>query len=119
MKPVSHIYLYQEDLRVFGKGPCMLLCAIEEKGSLRAAAASMGLSYSKAIQMVQRAESAFGFPLTEKTIGGKGGGGSQLTADARLLIEKFQTYEEACHEATTKLYETYFGKCQLREDKNG
>lgn len=110
MRPVSHIYFYQDDQRIFGKGPCMLLCAIDEKGSLRAAASSMGLSYSKALQMIQRAEAAFGFPLTEKTIGGKGGGGSQLTAEARDLIKKFQAYEEACHEATTKLYEEYFSK---------
>lgn len=110
MRPVSHIYFYEGEQRVFGKGPCMLLCAIEEKGSLRAAAASMGLSYSKATQMVHRAEEAFGFPLTEKTIGGKGGGGSQLTEEARVLVEKFKAYEEACHEATTKLYEEYFSK---------
>lgn len=110
MRAVSHIYFYQEDQRIFGKGPCMLLCAIDDKGSLRAAAASMGLSYSKATQMIHRAEEAFGFPLTEKTIGGKGGGGSQLTEEARELIKTFQAYEEACHEATEKLYEEYFCK---------
>lgn len=108
MRPVSHIYLYDGDQRVFGLGPCKLLHAIEVTGSLRAGAASMGLSYSKAIQMIHRAEESLGFPLTEKNIGGKGGGGSRLTREAVEFIRKFEAYEEACHEATGKLYEQYF-----------
>lgn len=43
----------------------------------------MGLSYSKALRLVQHAEKELGFALTCKTIGGRGGGGSTLTAEAR------------------------------------
>ena len=38
MRGVSHIYLYDEDQRIFGMGPCKLLHAIEKTGSLRKAA---------------------------------------------------------------------------------
>ena len=61
--------------RFFGEGPCRLLHLIEETGSLRSAAAQMGLSYSKALRLVQHAEKELGFALTCKTIGGGGGAG--------------------------------------------
>ena len=82
MRAATSIYLFKDDIRFFGEGPCRLLRGVQESGSLRAAATRMNLSYSKAIAMVNRAEEALGFPLTEKQIGGKGGGGSVLTEEA-------------------------------------
>ena len=50
MKAVTKITFYDEqDEKFFGEGPCRLLHAIEAEGSLRAAASSMGLAYSKAL----------------------------------------------------------------------
>lgn len=109
MRAVTSIYLYENDEKFFGEGPCRLLHAIDEAGSLRAAAASMELSYSKAISMIHRAEKILQFPLTEKVIGGKGGGGSQLTQEARVFLEKYEKFKEACNEANQKLYAEFFG----------
>ena len=68
MKPVIKITLTDEEgLRFFGEGPCRLLRAVEETGSLRAAAASMGMAYSKATRLLRQAESALGFSLTSRT----------------------------------------------------
>ena len=69
--------------RFFGEGPCRLLHLIEETGSLRSAAAQMGLSYSKALRLVQHAEKELGFALTCKTIGGRRGGGRPPAPAAR------------------------------------
>lgn len=110
MRAATSIYLYKEDVRFFGEGPCRLLHAIEECGSLRAAAAKMNLSYSKAILMMNRAEQALGFPLTEKQIGGTGGGGSQLTPQAVHFLGKYEAYREACYEANRKLYLEFFSE---------
>ena len=72
MKPKIHVMLCDDiGERFFGEGPCRLLHRIEETGSLRAAAQAMGLSYSKALRMVKRAEKELGFALTRKTIGGE------------------------------------------------
>ena len=65
----------------------------------------MNLSYSKAIAMVNRAEEALGFPLTEKQIGGKGGGGSILTEEAILFLEKYEAYREARREQLKSIHE--------------
>ena len=73
MKPALRVMLCDDaGERFFGEGPCRLLHLIEETGSLRSAAAQMGLSYSKALRLVQHAEKELGFALTCKTIGGRG-----------------------------------------------
>ena len=79
MKSVIRVFLYDDDYnRFFGEGPCRLLHAIEETGSLRAAAASMNMAYTKAFSMIKRAEKSLAFPLTETITGGRGGGGDGL-----------------------------------------
>ena len=70
MKPDLRAYLLGfEGARVFGPGPRELLERVESEGSLRAAAISMGMAYTKASRMVKAAEASFGFSLTERTIG--------------------------------------------------
>ena len=97
MKPDLRAYLLGfEGARVFGPGPRELLERVESEGSLRAAAISMGMAYTKASRMVKAAEASFGFPLTERTIGGAGGGGSRLTAEARDLLDRYEAFEAAC-----------------------
>ena len=97
MRPDLRAYLLGDDgTRAFGPGPLQLLLRVEEVGSLRAAAVSMGMAYTKATRLVKAAEQAFGFKLTERTIGGAGGGGSRLTAEARDLLARYQAFERAC-----------------------
>lgn len=56
------VFLCDDDhLRFFGEGPCRLLHLIEETGSLRAAAMSMGMAYTKALAIMRRAEKNLGF----------------------------------------------------------
>ncbi|MFR0944262.1 MAG: winged helix-turn-helix domain-containing protein [Clostridia bacterium] len=84
MKPSIRTYLCNdENHRFFGEGPRQLLHAIDETGSLRSAALSMNMAYTKALRIIRSAEATLGFPLTVRTTGGKGGGGSQMTAEAR------------------------------------
>ena len=75
MKAVTRItFCDDNDEKFFGEGPCRLLHAIEQTGSLRAAAQSMQMAYTKALGLVRHAEQVLGFALTERKIGGKGGG---------------------------------------------
>ena len=87
MKPALRVMLCDDaGERFFGEGPCRLLHLIEETGSLRAAAISMGMAYTKALAIMKRAEKNLGFPLTARRIGGKGGGGSALTPEAKEFL---------------------------------
>ncbi len=108
MKPMTRVYLYEDEQRFFGEGPCRLLHAIDEKGSLRAAAQQMGLSYSKGLTMLHRAEAILCVPLTEKSIGGKGGGGSRLTEDARVFLQKYERFRDACYRENQRIFEEIF-----------
>ena len=110
MKSVINVYLYEDEEKFFGEGPCRLLHGIERTGSLRAAAMEMDMSYSKATAILSRAEKALKFPLTEKTIGGKGGGGSQLTPEAKEFLKRYEKYREACYEANSRIYHEIFSK---------
>lgn len=109
MKAVTKItFLDEQGEKFFGEGPARLLHAIEETGSLRAAAASMHMAYTKALKLIRNAENALGFPLTTRTTGGKTGGGSQLTPQGKEWLEKYEAYRDACLQANRKLYMEFF-----------
>ncbi len=82
----------RDDTRCFGPGIATLLHRVEEHRSLRAAAASMGMAYSKAWRIIRTAEAVFGCKLLDSTIGGKHGGGAVLTEDARRILSAYDAY---------------------------
>lgn len=95
--------------RFFGEGPYRLLLKVEELGSLRAAALDMDMAYTKARRLMENAEAALGFPLIRRRAGGKGGGGSTLTPQARELTERYRAYRLACDRMAEELYREHFG----------
>ena len=104
----SVYFCSDEGERFFGAGPCELLLEVERLGSLRAAAQHLGMAYTKAFAIIKRAEAEFGFALTRRTIGGKGGGSSRLTDDAKELIKRYEAYRAACAAMADSLYLEYF-----------
>jgi molybdate transport system regulatory protein len=73
---------------VFEARDAALLRAVDEHGSLNAAATALGRSFAHAQRRVVELESAFG-SLVERQRGGAGGGGSRLTDGARDLLARF------------------------------
>lgn len=109
MRPAVKIQLLDDaGEKFFGEGPCRLLHLVEETGSLRCAAASMEMAYSKALKLIRQAETALGFPLTARCAGGKDGGGSTLTPEGRAFLEAYEAYRSACLQANQELYRRYF-----------
>lgn len=86
--------LDDEGQRRFGPGVAALLEEVREKRSLRAAAASMGMAYSKAWRIVRTAEDALGYKLLSSTIGGRHGGGAVLTEEAEALLAAYQALRD-------------------------
>ena len=111
MKAVTKIiFLDNEGEKFFGEGPVRLLHGIEEKGSLRAAARSMEMAYSKALTIIKNAEKVLGLPLVIRTTGGKSGGGSVLTPEGKRFIRQYEAYRDACETENKKLFRQYFPK---------
>ena len=109
MKIRLGLSLYTDDgERFLGDGPNRLKRGVQELGSLRSSTQRMGMAYTKAFYMVKHAEAALGFPLIQRTIGGKGGGGSVLTPQAEELITRYESYREACGRMAEQLYQEHF-----------
>ena len=86
---------YQNGERVFGPGVAELLKRVQEHHSLRAAAFSMEMAYSKAWQIIRTAEDGFGCKLLSSTIGGRHGGGAVLTPEGERLYSRVSVaYEQ-------------------------
>lgn len=78
--------------KCFGPGVAQLLHRVRERKSLRAAAISMGMAYSKAWTVIKNAEESLGFKLLESTTGGKHGGGAFLSPNAEKLLAAYEDY---------------------------
>ena len=109
MEAVTRIvFVDEQGKKFFGEGPCRLLHAVEETGSLRSAAASMDMAYTKALKLLKNAEAALGFPLTVRLTGGKDGGGSVLTPQGKEWLKQYEAYRDACIQADRRLYLEFF-----------
>lgn len=111
MKAVTKItFLNPEGEKFFGEGPARLLKGIEAHGSLRSAAMSMDMAYTKALKLMKNAEAALGFPLTSRVVGGKDGGGSILTPEGKAWLSRYEAYAKACEEANQVLFRKFYPK---------
>jgi molybdate transport system regulatory protein len=80
------LWIECENERFFGPGRVELLQRIDETGSIRRAAADMGMSYKKAWGMVTALNRQVQRPFVVVKAGGDKGGGSVITAEAREMI---------------------------------
>jgi molybdate transport system regulatory protein len=80
------LWIECEKERFFGPGRVELLQRIDQTGSIRQAAADMGMSYKKAWDMIAAVNKQAMRPLVMTKAGGEKGGGSVVTDEARELI---------------------------------
>ena len=107
LHPVLSIRLFT-DRKCFGPGVAELLRRVDERHSLRAAAQSMEMAYSKAWTITKSAEEGLGIKLLLSTTGGKGGGGATLTNEARQLLEAYDRYCDKLRAYGDKLLDEEF-----------
>lgn len=103
-----HLWLESEDSVYFGMGRVLLLDRIEEHGSLRKAAESLGMSYRAAWGKLRATEEALGLVLVE-TIGTKRGG-YRLTKHGQQLREKFKIWFDAVEQAAVEQARVIFAE---------
>jgi molybdate transport system regulatory protein len=77
-----------------GHGRVVLLERIIEHGSISKAARSMEMAYRHAWDLVDSMNKQSPRPFVEPAIGGKGGGGAQVTEDGRKAIKLFRRFHE-------------------------
>lgn len=73
-----------------GPGKAELLDAIARTGSIRQAAAQLGMSYMRAWTLVRTMNACFAVPLVEAERGGRSGGVARLTPDGQRVLELYR-----------------------------
>ena len=86
-RPVLTIRIFGEE-KCFGPGVAVLLRKVRELHSLRAAAMSIGMAYSKAWTILKNAQQSLGFKLLDSTTGGKHRYCAALRAHAQTLFNE-------------------------------
>lgn len=77
-----------------GRGPITLLENIRKYGSIAKGAEAMQMSYRKAWQLVENMNAIAARPLVNKRLGGKKGGGAEVTQAGLEAIESFYQLEK-------------------------
>ena len=110
MRPEFRVTICSDEgEKIFGEGPYRLLLGVDRLGSLNAAAKELGMAWSKANRIMSRAENLLGVALTQKRVGGAGGGGSMLTPAARELITRYEAFRADCAAAVEASFARHFG----------
>lgn len=94
----SRIWIETKGNVLMGEGRISLLKAIEETGSLSKAAKSLKMSYKKAWHLIDTVNKAAKKPVIVLSVGGKGGGGAQLTSYGKSLVVAFEEINKNCWE---------------------
>jgi molybdate transport system regulatory protein len=71
-----------------------LLASVGETNSISAAAKVVGLTYKAAWDAIDAMNNLSDQPLVQRSVGGKGGGGTRLTAKGQQLVRTFRMVEE-------------------------
>ncbi len=98
----SRIWIEADGHILLGEGRVQLLKAIDTTQSLSKAAKLLGMSYKKAWSLIDAVNSRAEKPVIITSIGGKGGGGTELTSYGRSLVRTFETINESCWEFLDK-----------------
>jgi molybdate transport system regulatory protein len=110
-KPGFKLWLRGDDPKeVFGGGKWRLLMAIHQEGSLRAAAAKLGISYRKAWGDLKKAENALGVTFLERRRGGSDGGETLLTEAGRKWLKEYGRFHDRVEKAVDRAFVSWLGR---------
>jgi molybdate transport system regulatory protein len=73
---------------VLGGGKTALLLAVDQFGSIQRAADEFGMSYRHAWGVIKKIEQRAGFKIVDTKLGGKDGGGAQLTPKGKAFVKR-------------------------------
>lgn len=90
-----------------GPGKIELLEAIADSGSLSAAARQLGMSYRRAWVLLDSLNQTFTSPLATASVGGRGGGGVQVTPLGAELVQRFRHLEASVDRLAAEQFATF------------
>ncbi len=107
IRPVFRVTIRKNE-KFFGPGIARLIHLTEELGSISAASNEMGISYSKAWTIIKRMEKELNMKVFETKTGGKEGGASMITPEAKSFLDRYDKMMDFLDKQTAKAYQKYF-----------
>lgn len=90
----GNLWFNRAENKFLGSDRINLLEKIDELGSITKAAKAAGISYKTAWDTINMINNMAEKPLVERLTGGKGGGGTSLTAEGKKIIAQYNTIQE-------------------------
>jgi molybdate transport system regulatory protein len=108
VKPKLRVWVLFGKRLKFGDGRARLLELIDERGSLRQAAAAFDMSYRNAWGYLRELETAAGFKLVERAPGGSPQSGMRLTAAGRDFLDCYWKFQRGLERAAARHFARAF-----------
>jgi len=108
IKLKTKIWLEKDGELIFGEGRLRILKGIEKSKSISQAAHRLNMSFRHAWSYINSVEKTLGIRLLERKRGGKGGGGSRITPQAKKIMKKFEHLNQAVKEFADKKFRKVF-----------
>lgn len=97
----------------YGPGVHHLLQLTEEFGSLYNACQHMGLSYTKGRRMIALMEEQLGTEVLETRQGGKSGGYSHLTKEAKKMMSSYSAFQAEADVVLQEIFQKHFSQTDV------
>ena len=91
----TEIILEYRGIKIVDQQTALLLKLIEKYGSILKASGRIGVSYSKAWDIITRIEKTLGIRIVEKRRGGISGGGTRLTSSGLKLLRYYEKIQKS------------------------
>lgn len=101
----GRLLLEKDGVSFLGDRRVALLEAIDEHGSISAAARVVGMSYKGAWDAVDALNNQSDQPLVERSVGGREGGGTRLTEQGQRIVQLFRAGEAEYQKVLDSLLE--------------
>ena len=108
MKPKLRVWVVFLDQVKIGVGRAELLQAIEDCGSIKAAAERFSMSYRHAWGYLRDLEAAAGFQFIERRRGGGVAGGAHLTPKGKAFLVQYREFNRRLEAAAEREFKRIF-----------
>jgi molybdate transport system regulatory protein len=106
--PKLRVWVVFDNRLKFGEGRARLLELIDERGSLRQAAAELDMSYRNAWGYLRQLEQAAGFKLVARAPAGTLRSGMRLTTSGREFLACYRKFQRSLARAATRHFDRAF-----------
>src|SRR5215475_12685748 len=109
MRPGSNFWIEKDGKVVLSEWRVALLEAVEQTGSMNAAAAQHGVPFRVAWRKIQEMEEGLGVPLTQRSTGATPVWATRLTAAGRAYIAQFHAAMAGLKDRAAQQFRAVFG----------